>query len=76
MKNIPFCRSDSIDRRPLEPETITKFIEALPASLTLDDGATISGSMLRAHYQLWSRTGSAATRSVPCSMGISSSSTR
>lgn len=49
--------SDSIDRRPLEPETIQRFIAALPANLTLDDGATISGSMLRAHYQLWSRTG-------------------
>jgi len=50
-------KSDSLDRRPLEPETITKFIEALPASITLEDGATISGAMLRAHYQLWSRTG-------------------
>lgn len=48
---------DSIDRRPLEPETIAKFINTLPAGLALDDGAIITGSMLRAHYELWSRTG-------------------
>ena len=50
-------KSDEIDRRPLEPETVANFIDALPTSLVLDDGAVITGRMLRAHYQLWSRTG-------------------
>lgn len=51
------AKSASTDRRPLEPETIAKFIEALPNGITLDDGATISGIMLRVHYTLWSQTG-------------------
>lgn len=49
--------SDSLDRRPLDPETIVKFIDALPSHLLLDDGAVISGAMLKAHYGLWARTG-------------------
>lgn len=46
-----------VNRRPLEPETIAKFIDMLPKSLVLDDGAVISGTMLRVHYRLWSMTG-------------------
>lgn len=49
--------SDSVDRRPLEPETIAKFIAALPNGITLDDGATVSKAMLIAHYQVWAKTG-------------------
>lgn len=46
-----------VSHRPFSPEEVHRILDAVAVTITLEDGATVSGTTLRDLYDLWRLTG-------------------